>query len=133
MIETKALYAAATLTAIAVIFYETLVLRVNPARRRYDVKSPATAGNVEFERILRTQQNTLEQLPAFLAGLWLAAIFGGAFFTWICGSIWLVARLVYVWLYARGLPRAYATIPAYIVIFVMNGFSLAIIALRMME
>ena len=73
MIETKALYAAATLTAIAVIFYEALVLRVNPARRRYDVKSPATAGNVEFERILRTQQNTLEQLPAFLAGLWLVA------------------------------------------------------------
>ena len=32
MIETKALYAAATLTAIAVIFYEALVLRVKIGR-----------------------------------------------------------------------------------------------------
>ena len=131
MIETNALHAAAVLTALAVLFYEMLVLRVNPACRRYGVKSPATTGNVEFERILRTQQNTLEQLPAFVAGVWWAAVFGGALFARVCGAIWLLARVVYVWLHGRGLSRAYATTPAYLAIFAMNGYSLVIIALRM--
>ena len=65
------------------------------ARVKHKVMPPATSGPEEFERALRVQQNTLEQLVFFLPTFWLAALLGSE--TWACllGFIWVGGRVAY--------------------------------------
>jgi glutathione S-transferase len=60
-------------TALAVLQFIVFGFRVGAARGRYGVKAPAITGNEIFERLFRVQQNTLEQLIAFLPGIYLYA------------------------------------------------------------
>ena len=57
----------------ALLLYLTVTINVGRARAKYKVSAPATTGNVDFERALRVQQNTLEQLAIFLPAMWLFA------------------------------------------------------------
>jgi len=77
-------------------------LAVAGARRRYGVKAPAIAGNEEFERYFRVQQNTLEQLIMFLPCLFIAAAYWNPPLVAAVGAVYLVGRL----LYFRGYVRA---------------------------
>jgi len=74
MTKTELLWPA-LITALATMLYLVLVINVGRARAKYGVMPPATTGNEDFERVLRVQYNTLEQLAFFLPGLWLFAIY----------------------------------------------------------
>ena len=65
------------------------------ARRRYDIKAPATTGNVQFERYLRVQANTLEQLIVFIPAIYLAAMYTNEAAAAATGSFFLVGRALY--------------------------------------
>lgn len=58
-------------TALTLLVYFVLTINVGRARAKYKVPVPRMSGDVNFERVLRVQQNTLEQLIFFLPNLWL--------------------------------------------------------------
>jgi glutathione S-transferase len=55
--------------AIAVAEYLVFVFLCGQARARAGVPAPATSGDPTFERYFRVQQNTVEQLVAFVPGI----------------------------------------------------------------
>ena len=85
----------AVVTLAALITYQGTAMAVGQARVKHKVMPPATSGPEEFERALRVQQNTLEQLVFFLPTFWLAALLGSE--TWACllGFIWVGGRVAY--------------------------------------
>jgi uncharacterized membrane protein YecN with MAPEG domain len=82
-------------TAFTLLLYLVLTINVGRARAKYNVPVPQMSGNLDFERVLRVQQNTLEQLVFFLPALWLFSFYVSSFWAPIIGSIWLVGRIVY--------------------------------------
>jgi uncharacterized MAPEG superfamily protein len=88
----------AVVALLAVIEYITLSMLTGRARGLYGVKAPATTGHPIFERWYRVQQNTLEQMAAFLPGLFLFASYVSTRWAGILGLVFIVGRL----LYARG-------------------------------
>ncbi|CAO2613193.1 Microsomal glutathione S-transferase 2 [Lemmus lemmus] len=47
-------------------------VHVGKARLKYKIPAPAVTGSLEFERIFRAQQNSLESYPIFVLILWMA-------------------------------------------------------------
>ena len=64
---------ASIVAALALFQYSLYVRKAGAARGRFGVPAPATTGNEDFERQLRVQSNTVEQLIIFLPGLFLFA------------------------------------------------------------
>ncbi|GDX73035.1 MAPEG family protein [Vulcanococcus sp.] len=85
----------AVVTLAALITYQGTAMAVGQARVQHKVMPPASSGPEEFERALRVQQNTLEQLVFFLPTFWLAALLGSE--TWACllGFLWVGGRIAY--------------------------------------
>lgn len=83
----------ATLLAAAVYFALTVI--VGRARLRYKVAAPAVAGPPDFERRLRVQMNTVEQIVVFLPVLWLCAVWVGDIPAAAGGLVWSVGRVLY--------------------------------------
>ena len=93
---------AGLITALAVLLFIWLAVRVGMARGKYKIQPPITDGPEEFVRIFRVQQNTLEQMVAFLPSLWLFATFMPyPIFVGLFGGLWLVARLIYAIGYSK--------------------------------
>ncbi len=82
----------ALLALIQFIFFAYLVAR---ARSQYNVAAPKTTGDERFERILRVQTNTLEQLLIFLPALFIAAEYWSEGVIALLGAVYLVGRMVY--------------------------------------
>lgn len=80
---------------LAVIQYFFFGVLVGKARGRYGVKAPAVTGNEHFERALRVQMNTLEQLAAFLPSLLIAAQYWSGVMVSGIGAVYLVGRVLY--------------------------------------
>jgi glutathione S-transferase len=112
----------AIVTLLAVAFYFFLATRVAVARGRFDVPLPATTGNLDFERIFRVHQNTLEWLPIFLVSLWLCAIYLNDLGAAVLGLVWIGGRALYFIGYskavARRLPGFFVQAAACILLFV---------------
>lgn len=87
------------ITVLTLLVYFVITLNVGRARFKYDVKPPATTGDPNFERALRVQQNTLEQLVFFLPLLWIFSYYISSRWGLILGGIWLVGRIIYAWGY----------------------------------
>ncbi len=85
-------------TALAIIEYIILGVQVGQARGKYGVEAPATTGHPIFERYFRVHQNTLEQMPVFLPGLWLFAYYVNPTIAAGLGLVFIAARAIY----ARG-------------------------------
>jgi glutathione S-transferase len=85
---------------LAIILSIVLALNVARNRARHGVQAPHTTGHPDFERALRIHANTAEQLAAFLAALWLCAIYLQPMVAAIVGFIWIVGRIVYAFGYA---------------------------------
>jgi len=85
----------AIIAALALIEYLVFGLMVGMARGKYKVEAPATAGHPIFERRLRVQTNTLEQLIVFLPGLVLFGRYVSAPIGVILGAIFILGRIVY--------------------------------------
>ncbi len=88
-------------TVLAVLQFIVFGFRVGKARGRYGVKAPAVTGNEAFERYFRVQQNTLEQLIAFLPGLYLFSRYLNPFVAAALGVIYLVGREIYAATYVK--------------------------------
>jgi len=95
----------ALVTALAAILYLVLVINVGRARAKYGVMPPATTGDENFERVLRVQYNTLEQLIFFLPGLWLFAFYRDPAIAAIFGAVWLLGRILYAWGYYQAAEK----------------------------
>lgn len=88
----------AIVTALALVQYFVLGLRVGQARAKFGIEAPAISGHPIFERHFRVHQNTLEQLVLFLPALWLFATYVSAAVAAGLGVVFIVGRFVY----ARG-------------------------------
>jgi len=80
---------------LALLTYQATVLLVGRARYQHGVKPPATSGPEPFERALRVQQNTLEQLVFFLPAFWLAALLDNGKLAAVLGLVWIGGRIAY--------------------------------------
>ncbi len=93
MLPSPALPALVTVLALAT--YQATALLVGRARFQHGVKPPACSGPEPFERALRVQQNTLEQLVFFLPALWLAALLENPAVASALGFVWVGGRIAY--------------------------------------
>jgi len=85
----------ALVTLLALATYQATALIVGKARVQHQVKPPAMSGPEPFERAVRVQQNTLEQLVFFLPALWLAALLSNESTATVLGLIWVGGRIAY--------------------------------------
>jgi glutathione S-transferase len=98
-------YYAAIVTLLAVAFYFFMATRVAVARGRFNVKHPATTGNLDFERIFRAHINTLEWMPTFLVPLWLCAFYLSDRGAAAVGLLWILGRIVYFFGYSQAVEK----------------------------
>jgi glutathione S-transferase len=95
----------ALVSLLALILNIVLAMNVARSRASHGVQAPATTGHPAFERALRIHANTAEQLAAFIAALWLCAIYLQPLAAAILGALWLVGRVVYGIGYAADPPK----------------------------
>lgn len=93
-----------TLALLAIVQFIYFGILVGQARGKYGIKAPAMTGNEHFERAVRVQMNTLEQLICFLPALLIAAVYWPPVYVAALGVVYLVGRALY--------QRAYAADPA---------------------
>lgn len=91
----------ALVSLAAVVLYVFVTLRAARLRGRHGIDAPTMSGPPEFERALRVQMNTLEQLVPFVVALWLCALYLQPLFAALVGVAWLVARIMYATTYAK--------------------------------
>lgn len=94
----------AVVAAAALFEYVVFMFRAGQARGRYEVAAPATHGHPLFERHLRVQENTIEQLVVFLPALFLFAHYVSPAWGAALGVVFMVGRALYA--------RAYVSDPA---------------------
>ena len=82
-------------TLVALLFYFVTIINVARAREMYKIDGPTIIGNLDFERVMRVQANTVEQLVMYLPALWIFAVFGSPAWASVIGSVWIVGRLIY--------------------------------------
>ena len=88
-------------TALAVLQFIVFGFKVGSARSKYGIKAPDTTGNEIFERHFRVQQNTLEQLIAFLPGIYLYSHYFSPLFAAGLGVVYLAGRELYAFTYVK--------------------------------
>jgi glutathione S-transferase len=92
-------------TIISLVLFFVVTINVGRARAKYGVKAPEMSGNIDFERVVRVQQNTLEQLILFLPALWIFANFVSPIAASMLGTIWIIGRIVYAWGYYQAAEK----------------------------
>src|SRR5690348_7104404 len=85
----------AIVTLLSLTLYWLLTANVGRARGKYKIEAPAVTGHIEFERIFRVQQNTMESMTMHIPALWLFAFYVSDLWAAILGSVWIVGRMVY--------------------------------------
>lgn len=93
------------ITALTLLLYLVITINVGRARTKYKVTPPQMIGDANFERVLRVQQNTLEQVVLFLPGLWLFSFYVNSLWGAIIGAIWLIGRILYAWGYYQAAEK----------------------------
>lgn len=89
---------------LAIIQFIVFTMLVGAARGKYKISAPAMTGNEHFERAVRVQMNTLEQLVCFLPALLIASAYWPQHYVAAAGVVYLVGRTLY--------QRAYVADPA---------------------
>jgi glutathione S-transferase len=108
--------------AFALGVYVWVGLRVGAARTRYGVKAPSVEGPPEFDRIFRTQMNTLEQLVLFMPALGLFAATWGDAAAAAAGVFWPLGRIHYAIAYVQSPDKS---MPGFIAAFSVSMILLA--------
>ncbi|BAZ48533.1 MAPEG family protein [Nostoc sp. NIES-4103] len=93
------------ITTLALLLYFVLTINVSRYRVKYKVPAPQMSGHQDFERVLRVQQNTLEQLVLFLPGLWLFSLYVSPLWGTGLGVVWLVGRIAFAWGYYQAAKK----------------------------
>jgi glutathione S-transferase len=78
---------------------------VGRARVKTGIQPPQMSGDPYFERVLRVQQNTLEQLVLFLPTLWIFALVVNPIAAAILGTVWILGRILYAWGYYQAAEK----------------------------
>ena len=94
----------AIVLGLALVQYLYFTLRCGQARGRLGIPAPAMTGAPEFERRLRVQQNTVEQLVVFVPALILFARYVSEPVAAGLGLVFILGRALYA--------RAYMLDPA---------------------
>ena len=89
----------------ALLVYFVVTINVGRARLKYKISPPSMSGDPNFERVLRVQQNTLEQLVLFLPALWLFSLYVSPLWGAGLGAIWIVGRIIYAWGYYQATEK----------------------------
>jgi glutathione S-transferase len=115
----------AIVTCLALALYLVHAVRVTLARGTYSIMAPATTGHPAFDRLLRIQANTGEQMLLFLPSLWLFSLYLSALWASALGLVWILARAAYAVVYEanpekRAIPFGLAF--AATVILLIGGF-----------
>lgn len=84
----------ALITLIILLQYNYFTIQVGRARGS-EIKAPAISGSELFERRLRVQLNTLEQLIVTLPAMWICAHFYRVDAAAILGTAFVVGRFLY--------------------------------------
>lgn len=85
----------AFVTLLLLAQYLFFMAMTGKARDELGIKAPATTGDDVFERILRVQLNTLEQLMLTLPAMWLCTHYFSASFAGIMGLVFFTGRVLY--------------------------------------
>ncbi len=80
---------------LAIIQFIMFSIFVGQARGKYGIQAPAMTGNEHFERAVRVQMNTLEQLVGFLPALLIAAVYWPQTYVAAVGAVYLLGRTLY--------------------------------------
>jgi len=81
------------------------MMKVGGARKKFNVMYPKMYSDDEhFNCYQRAHQNYLENLPLFLALLFLSSLYMPKYAA-MCGALWLVARAIYSLGYYTGNPK----------------------------
>jgi glutathione S-transferase len=92
-------------TILALVLLFVVTINVGRARVKYGVKAPLVNGDPAFERALRVQQNTLEQIVLFLPAMWIFGTVFSPIYAAILGTIWIVGRILYAWGYYQAAEK----------------------------
>jgi glutathione S-transferase len=92
-------------TIFALILFFTVTINVGRARIKSGIKAPQMSGDPEFERAVRVQQNTLEQLVLFLPALWIFGTVVNPIYAAILGAVWIIGRILYAWGYYQAAEK----------------------------
>jgi glutathione S-transferase len=95
----------AIVTAVALLVYIWIMLKVGAARAKYGVKAPSIDGPPEFERVFRVHQNTVEQLVLFIPALWIFAAAWGDLWAGVVGLFWPIGRVIYAVSYYKAAEK----------------------------
>ena len=85
----------ALMTLLAVLWYVVTIYQVVRAHSKYKIHAPAMSGHPALERAVRVQDNTLEQLAAFLPAMWIYAWYGNPRWAAIACAVWIAGRIIY--------------------------------------
>jgi len=88
-------------TVLAILQFIVFGFKVAGARGKYGIRAPAVTGHEIFERHFRVQQNTLEQLIAFIPALYLFSRYNSPFLAAGLGVVYLIGREVYAATYVK--------------------------------
>jgi glutathione S-transferase len=92
---------------LALLQFIYLAIQVGNARRRYGIPAPAMTGHPVFERHVRVQQNTMEQLLVFIPAVLMFAFVAenqawpGYEIAAALGVVWIVGRGLYARSYVK--------------------------------
>ncbi len=85
----------ALVTLLLLCQYIVFIALVGKARVAGDVQAPAVTGDETFERALRIQLNTLEQLMVTLPAMWVCAYFFNHHVAAALGLVFFIGRMLY--------------------------------------
>ncbi len=91
----------AIVAALALLEYTAFVWRAGKARGEAGVPAPAMSGHPVFERHVRVQENTVEQLVIFLPALFLFAIYASELGAAALGAVFILGRGLYAHAYVN--------------------------------
>jgi glutathione S-transferase len=92
-------------TVLALFLFAAVTMNVGRVRVKLGIKAPYMVGDAYFERVVRVQQNTLEQLILFLPAMWLFATGVNPIGAAILGIIWIAGRVLYAWGYYQAAEK----------------------------
>lgn len=95
----------ALVSLLALLLYFVVTINVGRARAKYGIPAPQMSGNPDFERVLRVQQNMLEQLIFFLPALWIFCLYLNPIWGSGLGLLWVVGRALYAWGYYQAAEK----------------------------
>lgn len=95
----------ALVSLLALLLYFVVTINVGRARAKYGIPAPQMSGNLDFERVLRVQQNMLEQLVFFLPALWIFCLYLNPIWGAGLGLLWVVGRALYAWGYYQAAEK----------------------------